>query len=137
MTNGPRNSINDGWRTRISLRRALCLTIAALSFSTLVSFTPDSAIAASANGTQGTQVVDASGAVWTFDGERTLRDGVWVAGGIAREVLVRESDGVCDYCRKQRLEMDWKRLELRGHGSGLAGVLGARQRHMQPICVRL
>ena len=87
MTKTPRNSISGGWRTPARLRRSVYLTLAALSLSTLVGFTPDSAIAASANGTQGKQVVDASGATWTFNGEQTLRNGVWVGYGAAREYL--------------------------------------------------
>jgi hypothetical protein len=39
----------------------------------------------SANGTRGTRIVDGSGAVWTFDENRTLRNGVWVAGGRGTE----------------------------------------------------
>jgi hypothetical protein len=41
----------------------------------------------SANGTRGKQVVDAAGAVWTLDGTKTLRNGVWVGGGNASEYL--------------------------------------------------
>ena len=45
------------------------------------SFTP------SPNGTRGIQVVDATGGVWTFDGTKTLRDGVWMGQGSASEYL--------------------------------------------------
>jgi hypothetical protein len=41
----------------------------------------------SPNGTRGKQVVDATGAVWTFDGTKTLRNGVWVGEGNALEYL--------------------------------------------------
>jgi hypothetical protein len=41
----------------------------------------------SPNGTRGKQVVDATGAIWTFDGTKTLRNGVWVGGGNALEYL--------------------------------------------------
>ena len=79
------SSNKGGWRKKATLRRSVSLMLAAFSFSTLIGFTPDSAIAASADGTRGTQVVDASGAVWTFNGEQTLRNGVWVGSGAAVE----------------------------------------------------
>jgi hypothetical protein len=41
----------------------------------------------SANGTRGKQVIDAAGVVWTLDGTKTLRNGVWVGGGNASEYL--------------------------------------------------
>ena len=41
----------------------------------------------SAHGTRGKQVVDATGAVWTFDGTKTLRNGVWMGQGSASEYL--------------------------------------------------
>ena len=41
----------------------------------------------SANGTRGKQVVDATGGVWTFDGTKTLRNGVWMSDGNASEYL--------------------------------------------------
>lgn len=43
--------------------------------------------APSPNGTRGMRIVDAGGAVWTFDGRKTLRNGVWVAGGDADEYM--------------------------------------------------
>ena len=44
-------------------------------------------VTTSPNGTRGKQVVDATGAVWTFDGTKTLRNGVWMGYGEAQEYL--------------------------------------------------
>ena len=41
----------------------------------------------SPNGTRGKQVVDSTGGVWTFDGTKTLRNGVWMDAGNASEYL--------------------------------------------------
>ena len=41
----------------------------------------------SPNGTRGTQVVDSTGGVWTFNGTQTLRNGVWMGQGDASEYL--------------------------------------------------
>ena len=71
------------WRTAFL---ALMLCVVSAPFT----FTPSSVIAAeapSANGTRGSRIVDGGGAVWTFDENRTLRNGVWVAGGRANEYL--------------------------------------------------
>ena len=43
--------------------------------------------AQSANGTRGSRIIDGGGAVWTFDQNRTLRNGEWVAGGRGSEYL--------------------------------------------------
>jgi hypothetical protein len=70
--------------------RTALLALAICVLSTLFPFAPDSAIAAeapSANGTRGTRVVDGGGAVWTFNGGLTLRNGAWAAGGSGQEYL--------------------------------------------------
>jgi hypothetical protein len=86
MMKRTRNSINDGWRTTTNLRRATRAMLAGFALFTSLSFVPP-VDAASPNGTRGKQVVDGLGAVWTFDGEKTLRNGVWVGEGNAIEYL--------------------------------------------------
>ena len=53
-----------------------------------VTFNPLPATAAeqtSSNGTRAKQIVDAEGAVWTFDGTKALRNGIWVPRGRGEE----------------------------------------------------
>jgi hypothetical protein len=72
-----------GWRTAF-----LALTIGLSSaLATVAPNTVIAAEAASANGSRGGRIVDGSGAVWTFDENRTLRNGEWVAGGRGQEYL--------------------------------------------------
>lgn len=77
------------WRTAL-----LVLTICAWSALLTLNASPVSAADASttsANGTRGSWIVDGSGAVWTFDGTRTIRDGVWVGSGHANDYLYLNS----------------------------------------------
>jgi hypothetical protein len=70
--------------------RAAFVALALCAFSALAAFTSSSVLAAeaqTANGTRGTRIVDGGGAVWTFDENRTLRNGEWVAGGRGHEYL--------------------------------------------------
>jgi hypothetical protein len=83
-----KKSRNDGWRTA-NLRQAARVLLASSALVTLFNF-PAAGVAAepaSANGTRAKQIVDAGGAVWTFDGTLTLQNGEWVGGGTGTEYL--------------------------------------------------
>jgi hypothetical protein len=85
-----RSSTTRGVWTNTAWQRAEYLLVAIFISFTIAGFdaTPSAAAErASANGTFGKQIVDAQGAVWTFDGTRVLRDGVWTLGGQGQEYL--------------------------------------------------
>lgn len=75
---------------RFGAARKALLALAICLLSAFVMFAADPGMAAEApstNGTRGSRVVDGGGAVWTIDGNRTLRNGEWVAGGGGQEYL--------------------------------------------------
>jgi hypothetical protein len=72
-------------------RAAYALLAIFLSFA-IAGFNATPSVAAegpSANGTFGREIVDAQGAVWTFEDTRVLRNGVWTLGGQGAEYLFK------------------------------------------------